>query len=787
VSEPLRILVVEDVAADAELALAELTKAKIFFVARRVETEGEYLAALEQFRPDLVLAAHALLQFDGMTALRLLQERELLIPFIFLTGSIGEDAAVECMKAGAADYVIKENRARLAQAVRPALERRDALERSRQAGAALQESEKRWQFALEGAGDGVWDWNAQTNQVFFSRKWKAMFGYTEEEIGDTLEEWSKRVHPDDLPGCLEDLERHFRGETPIYQNEHRVRCKDDSWKWILDRGQVIERTPDGKPLRVIGTHSDIIERKRTEEQLRTFSRMVEQSPVSVVLTDPAGNIEYVNPKFCELTGYSAQEVIGKNPRVLKSGQTPAAIYENLWRTLGAGEEWRGEFCNRKKSGELYWEDAAIAAVRDVNGTVTHLFAVKEDITARKQAAEVLQKTREQFLQSQKLEAIGQLAGGVAHDFNNLLSVIRGYTEILLARIPPEDATHHTLETIRHAADRAAGLTRQLLAFSRRQVLEPKVVDLGVLLEDMGDMLRRLIGEDINLIVTRPAELAPIKIDPGQFEQVVLNLAVNSRDAMPAGGTLRLELSVVELDEQHARDGATIVPGRYVLLSVSDTGCGMTPQVRARIFEPFYTTKERGRGSGLGLSTVYGIVKQSDGYVWADSEPGQGTRLSIYLPCVDEPVEPRSAPPQHAGELGHGEVILVVEDDAFVRGLAAEALGECGYHVLVAPDGDQAIRLAQEYSGPIELVLTDVILPGMNGRQVAERLTQSRPDLRVLFMSGYTDDVIARASSAGRTRAWAAGSKLLQKPFTLESLASGVREALQPGPRASSPG
>ena len=785
-SEPLRILVVEDVPADAELTLSELTRAKISFVSRRVETEVEYLAALEQFRPDLVLSGYALPRFDGMRALRLLLERDPLVPFIVVTGSTDEDTAVGCMKAGAADYVIKEHRARLVEAVRSALERRDALERSLQAEVALREDESRWRFALEGAGDGVWDWNAQTHRVFYSRRWKTMFGYADGETGDSLEEWSQRVHPDDLPRCREALERHFRGETPAYQNEHRVRCKDGSWKWILDRGRVIERAPDGRPLRVIGTHSDITESKRTEEQLRTFSRLVEQSPVSVVLTDPAGNIEYVNRKFCELTGYSSEEVVGKNPRVLQSGQTPAAAYEELWRTLGAGGEWRGEFCNRKKSGELYWEDAAIAAVRDVNGTVTHLFAVKEDVTARKRADEVLQKTQEQFLQSQKLEAIGQLAGGVAHDFNNLLSVIRGYTEILLTRIPAEDATHRTLETIRHAADRAAGLTHQLLAFSRRQVLEPKVVDLGVLLADMGDLLRRLIGEDIDLIVTRPAQLAPIRIDPGQFEQVVLNLAVNARDAMPAGGTLRLELSDVELDEQHARDGATIVPGPYVLLSVSDTGCGMIPQVRARIFEPFYTTKERGRGSGLGLSTVYGIVKQSDGYVWADSEPGQGTTFRIYLPCVDEPLEQRTAPPRDGGEQGHGEIILIVEDDAFVRGLAAEILGECGYHVLVAPDGDEAIRLATGYSGPIDLVLTDVILPGMNGRQVVERLTQSRPDLCVLFMSGYTDDVIARASAAGRTGALASGLRFLQKPFTLESLASGVREALQSGSRAASP-
>ena len=605
-------------------------------------------------------------------------------------------------------------------------------------------------------------------------------GYSREEVlGKTSAELGLFVRPEEQRALAEQLKACRR----IAHCELKVRCKDGAVLDGLFFGELIGNPGQDCFLTVM---VDQTERKRVEEELRTFSCMVEQSPVSVVLTDPAGNIEYVNPKFCELTGYSSAEVIGKTPRILKSGQTPAAIYEDLWRTLGAGGEWRGEFCNRKKNGELYWEDAAIAAVRDVNGRITHLFAVKEDITARKLAEEVLRRTQEQFLQSQKLEAIGQLAGGVAHDFNNLLSVIRGYTEILQSRIPHEEATHRILETICHAADRAAGLTRQLLAFSRKQVLEPKVVDLGVLLADMGAMLDRLIGEDIELVVTRPAELAPVKIDPGQFEQVVLNLAVNARDAMPAGGALRFELSEAELESRHARDGATIVPGPYVCLSVSDTGCGMTPQVQARIFEPFYTTKERGQGTGLGLSTVYGIVKQSGGYVWADSAPGQGATFTIHLPRVNEPLEQRQAPHQASGERGHGEVILIVEDDASVRSLEAQVIEESGYQVLVASDGDEAIRLAGSHPGPIDLLLTDVVLPGMNGRQLAERLTQSRPDLCVLFMSGYAADVIARAPIEGRVGALEPGLRFLQKPFTLESLASGVREALQSGSRTASP-
>jgi two-component system, cell cycle sensor histidine kinase and response regulator CckA len=605
-------------------------------------------------------------------------------------------------------------------------------------------------------------------------------GYSREEvIGKTSAELRLFVRPEQREALAGPILTHRR----FAHREVQVRRRDGAVLDGLFFGELIESHGLDRMLTVM---VDQTERKRAEEELRTFSRLVEQSPVSVLVADPAWRIEYVNPKFCEVTGYSSAEVIGREPRILESGLTPPETYAEIERALSAGGVWRGEFCNRRKNGELFWEDGSICVIHDAEGRVTHLLAVKEDITARKQAEDVLHRTQEQFLQSQKLEAVGQLAGGVAHDFNNLLSVIRGYTEILMTRVPPEDATHGTLETIRQAADRAAGLTHQLLAFSRKQVLAPKVVDLGAVLADMGEMLRRLIGEDVELIVDRPAGLPPIKIDPGQFEQVVLNLAVNSRDAMPGGGTLRFELSEVQLDVHQARDGATILPGRYVLLSVSDTGCGMSPQVRARIFEPFYTTKERGRGSGLGLSTVYGIVKQSDGYVWADSEPGNGTTFRIYLPCVDAPLEQRAVPLRDVGGRGHGEVILIVEDDALVRGLAAEILSGWGYHVLVAPDADQAIRLAEGYSGPIDLVLTDVILPGMNGRELAERLTGSRPGLCVLFMSGYTDDVIARVSAGGRSGALPSGVKFVQKPFTLESLATGVRGALGSGVREVAP-
>jgi PAS domain S-box-containing protein len=536
---------------------------------------------------------------------------------------------------------------------------------------------------------------------------------------------------------------------------------------------------DQAPMR-LAIVRDITERARADAQLRTMFRIVEQSPVSVVVTDTEGNIEYVNPRFCELTGYSAAEVVGRKPSILKSDRTSPEVYADLWRALRAGGEWRGEFCNRKKNGELYWEDAMIGPVRDAQGRITHLLAVKEDTTERKRTAQALAQSHEQLLQAQKMEAVGRLAGGVAHDFNNLLSVIRGYAEMLAQRAAPGSPDRGTLETILEASDRAAWLTRQLLAFGRKQVLEPRVLDVGELLANTVKIMRRLIGEDIELIVERPPALGRIRIDPGQLEQVVLNLAVNARDAMPGGGTLRFTLEDVEIRPQDLPEDAVLAPGRRVCMTVSDTGGGMSPEVQAHIFEPFFTTKERGRGSGLGLSTVYGIVRQSGGHIWVTSDPGHGTTFRICLPRVEQPLEAPAVmvPPPPGESGGHGELLLVVEDDDAVRSLTASVLEGGGYRVLAAADGGEALRMAEGRESRIALLLTDVILPGMNGRQVAGALRHLRPDLRVLFMSGYTDDVMVRSRGSDDDCPLEPGQRFLQKPFTVAMLLATVREVLQ---------
>jgi nitrogen-specific signal transduction histidine kinase len=408
---------------------------------------------------------------------------------------------------------------------------------------------------------------------------------------------------------------------------------------------------------------------------------------------------------------------------------------------------------------------------DAKGRPTHFLAVKEDITERKKAEEELRQTHELLLQSQKIEAVGRLAGGVAHDFNNLLGVIIGHGELARATVPSPHPARARLEQILAAALRAADLTRQLLAFSRRQVLQPRVLDLNFIVKDTEKLLRRLIGEDIDLVAHLPPDLGRVKADPGQVSQVLMNLAVNARDAMPDGGVLTIETANVEVDSAYARAHAPVQPGPYVQLQVRDTGVGMDEAVRQRVFEPFFTTKPEGVGTGLGLSTVYGIVKQSGGYVWVESTPGRGTTFTIHLPRVEGPEEPRAEPLNTEVRAKGGETILVVEDQANLRELICEVLEDNGYSVLSARDPREALSLVEAHGGRIDLLLTDVVMPGMSGHELAGELTPQRPAMRVLYMSGYTSDIIAGRGVLQE------GLQLLEKPFTSLSLTRRVRQVL----------
>ena len=517
----------------------------------------------------------------------------------------------------------------------------------------------------------------------------------------------------------------------------------------------------------ISIHRAEQENRVAQEMLRKLSRAVEQSADIVVITDRAGVIEYVNPAFEKLTGYSRAEAVGQTPRILKSGEQVAQEYRRLWTTILAGEVYRGTMINRKKNGEFYVAEKTVTPVRNSEDEITHFISNDRDITDRRRLETAL-------FQAQKMDAIGQLAGGVAHDFNNLLLVISSYAELMLDTIGPEHHLHRHVEEILGATRRAADLTRQLLAFSRKQLQSLKVIDLNTVLQEIGKILPRLIGENIAVIMLPGADLGKVKVDPVQVEQVVMNLATNARDAMAEGGTLTIRTSQVEFEQDYAEDRFIMPRGSYTLLQVSDTGAGIAPQHLPHIFEPFFTTKEAGKGTGLGLATVYGIVKQNNGFICVSGEPGAGTTFRIYLPRVEERVlctaQPESA---DASDLRGSETILLVEDEEAVRYPAVEFLKRCGYTVIEAGNGEQAIEVASQHKGDIHLLLTDMVMPGMSGAQAARVLAAAHPTMKVLFVSGY-----AEKSATGKD-ARNFPISFLQKPFMLKELAQTVRKILDP--------
>ncbi len=515
----------------------------------------------------------------------------------------------------------------------------------------------------------------------------------------------------------------------------------------------------------VAVFDNITERRVAEESLRLQSAALHAAADAIMITDRAGVIEWVNPAFTQLTGYTAEEALGKPPRdLVKSGKHAPAFFKEFWETILARQTWRGEIINRRKDGSLYTERQTVTPILDASGAITHFVAIKNDITERLQL-------EAQYRQAQKMESVGHLASGIAHDFNNLLTVINGMSQLVLTEVSKVDAVYADVQEILHAGERAATLTRQLLAFSREQILEPRVMNFNTVVARMESLLRRLLGEDIDLVVVPTPGLGNVKADPGQIEQVITNLAVNARDAMPQGGRLTIETQNVTIDKDVARQlGVTMPSGSYVLLAVSDSGGGMDEATRARIFEPFFTTKGPGKGTGLGLSTVYGIVKQSHGFIWVYSEVGQGTSFKIYLPQVTEAAGSDRPRPTVVSSSGT-ETILLAEDNAGLRKLATRVLEPAGYTVLGAATGEEALRLLERHEEPVHLLLSDVVMPGMSGRHLAEHLAQTRPGMKVLYMSGYTSDTIVRHGVLE------AHVPFINKPFTAAALLQKVREVL----------
>jgi PAS domain S-box-containing protein len=603
--------------------------------------------------------------------------------------------------------------------------------------------------------------DARYTMLYLNDAVARLTGYPCAEFLDGRVSFVDLYHPDDAAAIFREVNQALE-KRQAFHLIYRLRRRDGEWRWVEEWGTGVFANDTLRFLE--GFLADITARKQMEAEHERLSAAIAQVAECVVITGLDGTIQYVNPAFTAVTGYSSAEVLGQNPRLLNSGAHDAAFYRELWATITGGRTWEGRFVNRRKNGTPYTEEATVSPVRDAAGRIAHYVAVKRDISEHLRLSAQLQ-------QAQKMESIGRLAGGVAHDFNNLLTVIIAHSDLALQAIPEDAALRGDIVSVLEAAQRATGLTRQLLAFARRQVVEPRLVDLNDLTNETERMLRRLVGENIHLVRETTADLGHVRADPSQIEQVLLNLVVNARDAMPGGGTLTLRTATVTLDEDYARQHLGVTPGPYVVLSVSDTGVGMSDEVKQHLFEPFFTTKPQGEGTGLGLPTCLGIVQQSKGHIRVDSEVGRGTTVSVHLPCVSEPATRVAGRNPAAAAMRGTETILLVEDDAPLRGVMARVLRMHGYTVLDAGHGRDGLALAQIHGAGIRLLITDVVMPEMGGDVLALEVRPHCPQAAILFVSGYTSDTQVREAI---TRP---GVHFLQKPFGPNELAAKVRTVL----------
>lgn len=631
---PVRLLMLEDSEHDAALIRRELNRLTPPPDIRHVNNQESFIAALREAAPQIVLCDHNIPGFGGRAALDIARSIVPDVPFILVTGSLDEETAVDYLKGGAADYILKDRLVRLGPAVLEALE-------------------------------------------------------------------------------------HTRQRQALHRHERLLR------------------------------------------------QIIDANPSLIFVKDWDGRFVLVNKATAEIYGTTVEGLVGKTDADFNPNRDEVAHFlrdDRQVMSTGQPKLVNEEPVTNPAAKETRWFQTIKVPLRLPDDDDPRLLGVATEITERK-------RLEAQLLQSQKMEAVGQLAGGVAHDFNNILTAIVGYTDLLAVELSGNSQHLEDLEEIRKAARRAAALTRQLLAFSRKQVLEPRVIDMNGVVMNLDKMLRSLISENVELQTHLANNLAAVKADPNQIEQVIMNLAINARDAMPGGGTLSIETGNATLDETYAAQHVSVVPGEYVMLAVSDTGCGMDEETKARIFEPFFTTKPVGRGTGLGLSTVYGIVKQSGGNIWLYSEPGKGSTFKIYLPAIDAAPEDIGKPARLVSDQRAVGTVLVVEDDEQLRRLTHRALAAQGYTVLEADRGQTALDIARRHTGSIDLLLTDVIMPDTNGRKLADALRQERPELRVLFMSGYPQGAIANHGVLEP------GVAYLAKPFSTEAITRKVREVL----------
>ena len=810
-AETLRTLIVEDSEDDCLILVDELRQQGFAPAWERVQTGPAMKEALERQDWDAVLADFNMPKFDGLRALQVLQESMLDIPFIVVSGTIGEDVAVETMKAGAHDYLLKDKLTRLGEAIRRELRdaetrraRRLGIERIRHLNRVLKAIrnikelitrerdpqallQKACEILVESRGyytscmmlcDG--------DRILLSAIAGPLIGLPSLRkmvVGNQLPECVK--HALIRPGALVIQDPVNTCESCPVSRDYgkkldvaalRLECDSETFGALLvslpsgmaDDPEELDLLREAAgdvafALRSIDINADRTKTKRDLAESQETTRTILQHLRDGVLVASAETEEllFANEAMCAMLGYTRTELLSLDLRGVHPQESIPHVVEEFGRQARGEIALATDIPVKRKDGSVF--------LADVNSTLVEIegrpciVGVFRDRTQQRQL-------EEQLKLAQRLEAVGRLAGGVAHDFNNLLSVILSYAGFAADALRESDPTHADIVEIQNAGQRAAALTRQLLAFSSKQILEPEVLSINKVVSGIESMLRRLLGEDIDIEVHLDEPLGSVMADPGQIEQIIMNLAVNARDAMPQGGKLTIETANAELDEGYAEQHVAVKPGRFVMLSVTDTGTGMEAETRAHVFEPFFTTKEKGKGTGLGLSTVYGIVKQSGGNIWIYTEPGSGTTFKVYLPLVDAPavdVRRRLTTAMATGS----ETVLVVEDEDAVRKLSERILRNAGYKVLAAASGGDALVLCEKQHETIDLLLTDVVMPQMSGRELAERLTKLFPRLKVLYMSGYTDNAIVHHGVL------ALGTRFIGKPFAAAELTRKVREVL----------
>jgi two-component system cell cycle sensor histidine kinase/response regulator CckA len=640
------------------------------------------------------------------------------------------------------------------------------IRKRKQALASADAWQKRLELAQKaGLQIGLWDWDLGANTLTWSAETYRQFGYSRSSFSGHVEDFLGRLHPSDRPRIEAAIQRVLDGETDEYAEQYRVVHPDGTIFWIDAQGVLVRNGA----AHMIGIGVDITDLKKIEQSLREgeekYRKLFENAMYGVLLARPDGTLLDANPALVEMLGYpSLDELLTRN--------LGRDIYEDPSRRTSiiakavvdkCIETVETNWCRR--DGKTFPVRMNGAAILAEDGTVSHFEVIVEDITQRR-------RLEEQYRQSQKMEAVGLLAGGISHDFSNLLGVILGNTDLLLEKLEPGSEQHH-LEAIKKAGTSAAKLVRQLLAFSRKQVLYPTILDLNAVVIDVGKILQRLIGEDVRIVTDLDARIGAVRADRGQIEQILMNMATNARDAMPSGGMLTIKTGNSSLGPDDVSRFPYVKEGPYVHLAVSDNGVGMSEEVRTRIFEPFFTTKDKGRGTGLGLATVYGIVKQSGGYIWVSSTPGAGSAFDIYLPRVAEKSAPDIAHLHIQTEYPKGtETVLVLEDEHSLRQVTCEFLSASGYTVLQAGRPDAAIELASQYKGSISLIISDVVLPEMSGPAAVSKLQALHPEMKALYVSGYVEVPIAQQLVAD-------GAVLLQKPVLRMELLNKVDQMLHP--------